>query len=66
MDDKITCLMRGLPSCGKNHAAIRLAGESGVVLETDQYFYTESGDDPATYNYDKNQMDAARQWNFNR
>ncbi|MBI2479880.1 MAG: hypothetical protein HYV60_14985 [Planctomycetia bacterium] len=31
-------LMRGLPACGKSHTTRRLAGEQGIVLETDHYF----------------------------
>ena len=60
---KIVYLMRGLPSCGKSYTAARLAGESGVICETDQYFYTRPGD-PSSYTYQDDQMEAARQWNF--
>ena len=52
MSDKIVYLMRGLPACGKSHAARRLAGSDGVVLETDQYFYSDVRDDPGIYNSD--------------
>ena len=48
---KMVYLMRGLPACGKSHRARRLAGPDGVVLETDAYFYTQVGDDPASYDY---------------
>ena len=44
-------LMRGLPACGKSHEARRLAGTEGIVLETDEYFYTQVGNDPASYDY---------------
>ncbi len=44
--------MRGLPACGKSFTARQLAGESGIVLETDQYFYAEVGEDPRRYDYD--------------
>lgn len=56
--------MRGLPSCGKSFTAARLAGEHGVVCETDRYFYTQVGDDPARYDYDGDLLADARQWNF--
>lgn len=59
-------LMRGLPACGKSHRARRLAGDHGVVLETDQYFYTQVGDDPAKYDYSDELLPTARQWNFAR
>lgn len=59
-------LMRGLPACGKSHMARRLAGDNGVVLETDQYFYTQVGDDPVKYDYSDELLPVARQWNFDR
>ena len=63
---RIVYLMRGLPACGKSHLARRLAGETGVVLETDQYFYTQVGDDPAKYDYSGELLETARQWNLDR
>jgi len=59
-------LMRGLPSCGKSHLARRLAGETGVVLETDEYFYTHVGTDPGQYDYSEVLLPAAREWNLAR
>ena len=59
-------LMRGLPACGKSHKARRLAGDRGIVLETDQYFYTQTGDDPASYDYSQELLPRAREWNFAR
>ena len=58
--------MRGLPSCGKSFTARKLVAESGVVLETDQYFHTEIGNDPAKYDYDDQLMPLARDWNYAR
>jgi hypothetical protein len=66
MTDKIVYLMRGLPACGKSYTANRIAGESGVVLETDEYFYTQVGDDPTSYDYSDDGLDDARVWNFDR
>lgn len=63
---KIVYLMRGLPACGKSHTARRLAGNTGVVLETDQYFYSEVGDDASSYDYNADLLADARQWNFDR
>ena len=62
----IVYLMRGLPSSGKSYTAQRLAGDTGVVLETDQYFYTQVGSDPAHYDYDLDLLETARQWNYDR
>ncbi len=58
--------MRGLPGCGKSHTARRLAGAEGVVLETDQFFYTEVGEDPGRYDYQEHLVPRAREWNFAR
>ncbi len=66
MADKIIYLMRGLPSCGKSHTAHKLAGATGVVCETDEYFYTQVGDDSARYDYRKELLEEARAWNFRR
>lgn len=63
---KICYLMRGLPACGKSHTARRLAGAQGIVLETDQYFYTQVGEDPGTYDYSDALLPIARQWNLDR
>ena len=52
--------MRGLPGCGKSHMARRLAGDAGIVLETDEYFYTQVGNDPTSYDYDGDLLPAAR------
>lgn len=63
---KTVYLMRGLPSCGKSYTARKLAGDTGVVLETDEYFYTQVGSDPDRYDYDAAMLPKARQWNFER
>ena len=66
MCDKLVYLMRGLPSCGKTYTARKLAGAGGVICETDEYFYTQVGDDPTAYDYHKELMAKARQWNVQR
>lgn len=62
----IVYLMRGLPGCGKSHRAKRLAGEQGIVCETDEYFYSQVGTDPGQYDYDDALLPAAREWNLAR
>lgn len=62
----VVYLMRGLPGCGKSHRARRLAGADGIVLETDEYFYTQVGTDPASYDYSKHLLPEARRWNLVR
>lgn len=59
-------LMRGLPSSGKSHTALDLAGDSGVICETDAYFYSQIGDDPQRYDYQAELLEAAREWNLAR
>ena len=66
MSDRVVYLMRGLPACGKSFTARKLAGESGVVCETDEYFYTQVGDDPRRYDYRADLLPQARQWCFER
>jgi hypothetical protein len=66
MAERIVYLMRGLPACGKSFTAGKLAGDTGVVLETDAYFYTQVGDDSARYDYSRDLLPHARRWNFER
>ena len=66
MTDKIVYLMRGLPACGKSFTALKLVGPQGVICETDEYFYTQVGDDPTRYDYRHELLSAARQWNLQR
>lgn len=64
--DPVVFLMRGLPSCGKSTRARELVGDTGVVCETDQFFYSECGADPSQYDYDSTRLGDARKWNFDR
>jgi hypothetical protein len=66
MCDKVVYLMRGLPSCGKSFTARKLAGANGVVLETDEFFYTQVGSDTNRYDWVEALLPAARAWNLNR
>jgi hypothetical protein len=58
--------MRGLPSCGKSYTARRLAGDTGIICETDEYFFTQVGEDPERFDYKEGLMKEARKWNFHR
>ena len=51
---------------GKSYTARQLAGDNGTVLETDQYFYAETGEDPRQYDYDDELLPKARDWNLKR
>lgn len=63
---RVVYLMRGLPSSGKSYTARKLAGDTGLVCETDEYFYTQVGDDPERYDYRRELLEVARRWNFER
>jgi len=64
--EKSVYLMRGLPSCGKTFTARQLAGDRGVVCETDEYFRTQIGEDTDRLDDRAELIDAARRWNFGR
>lgn len=66
MTGRIVYLMRGLPSSGKSFTAHHLAGDAGVVCETDAYFCSEVGNDPNAYDFDRSLVDLAGRWNFER
>lgn len=66
MIDQVVYLMRGLPACGKSHTARKLAVPHGIVLETDEYFYTQVGSDPTRYDWSEALLPAAQHWNFER
>jgi len=66
MSGKIVYLMRGLSSSGKSWTARRLAGETGLILETDEYFYMQLGDNPSQYDWHADLLPAAQRWNFER
>lgn len=36
------------------------------MLETDEYFFTQVGDDPGSYDYSEEHLPLARQWNLKR
>ena len=65
-EEKIVYLMRGLPACGKSHTAKQLAGDIGIVLETDRYFYTQVGDSATQYDFSDELLPEARNWIFKR
>ena len=44
----------------------QLIGNTGVVCETDAFFYTQVGDDSSEYDYDQQLMEQAQRWNFER
>ena len=65
MNERVVYLMRGLPSCGKSFTARQLAGDSGVVLETDEFFRAQQGG-TIVYRYREELLPQARRWNLER
>ena len=59
-------LMRGLPSCGKSTTAKTLVRSGGMLVEFDEYFYTQVGDDPCRYDWCSDLLPDARRWNLAR
>lgn len=57
---RVMILMRGLPSCGKSHTGRKLASAGGTVLEFDQYFHTEVGEDPSRFDWSDRLLPDAR------
>ena len=64
--EKIVYLMRGVPATGKSHTAKKLAGDTGVICETDEYFYTQVGENKNQFDYNESLMPTARAWNYAR
>lgn len=64
MEEGVLILMRGLPSCGKSYTAERISGQTGIVLETDRYFYEIVGEDPNSFDYNESMLSKAREWIF--
>lgn len=60
-------IMRGLPWCGKSFTAKEIAGDTGVIYSTDDYFYTEvDRHNPTVYNFVPRFLAYAHKWNFTR
>ncbi len=59
-ENRLVVLMRGLPSCGKSTTARHIAGDQGIVIETDAYF--QLGPGPENYFFNKDKLDEARAW----
>ena len=59
-------IMRGLPSSGKSTKAKEILEEGGVIFSTDDYWFTEVGDDPTQYDFRFDQLGKAHVWNQDR
>lgn len=66
-DSQVLIVMRGLPWCGKSHTAATLKGDTGVILSTDEYFYSVlKPDAPNEYSFDRRFLHDAHRWNHVR
>jgi hypothetical protein len=63
---KIVYFMIGLPSCGKSRTARQLAGDVGLVCETDEFFNVAAADGSVEYDFRPDRLEEARRWNFDR
>lgn len=65
--DKLLVIMRGLPWCGKSYRAKELAGNVGLILSTDEYWYKVNyPDKPDEYSFNPRFLGAAHKWNMLR
>ena len=64
--DKQLVLMIGLPSCGKTTKSRKIVREGDALFEFDQFFYTEVGSDPESYDWSRKLMGEAKRWNLDR
>lgn len=58
--------MIGLPSCGKTTKSRKMVQPGEALFEFDQFFYTEVGSDPESYDWTRSLMDEAKRWNLER
>lgn len=69
MEDKVKKLiiMRGLPWTGKSYRAKELAGDTGLIFSTDEYWYKiRKPDQPDHYSFNPRYLADAHNWNQQR
>jgi hypothetical protein len=67
MEGKTLIIMRGLPWCGKSTRAKELAGETGQIFSTDEYWYKINRPDrPDEYSFYPRLLGQAHKWNMLR
>ncbi|CAE7860245.1 PYRB [Symbiodinium microadriaticum] len=63
-DEKTLIVMRGLPWTGKSTRAKELAGDSGLIYSTDDYWYeVNKPDKPDEYSFNPRMLHHAHKWN---
>ena len=64
MSEKTLIIMRGLPWTGKSTRAKELAGETGLIYSTDDYWYqVNHPEKPDEYSFNPRFLGAAHKWN---
>jgi hypothetical protein len=62
--EKILIIMRGLPWTGKSYTAKELAGTTGVIYSTDEYWYKiRHPEKPDHYSFNPRYLGDAHHWN---
>lgn len=60
--NKIFYLLRGIPGSGKSFLGKQLAGETGEIFASDDFFINEQG----KYNWREEDLTTAHNWNYQR
>ena len=64
MDGKTLIIMRGLPYSGKSYRAKELAGETGQIFSTDEFWYVvNKPEKPDEYSFNQRFLEQAHKWN---
>lgn len=62
--DRTLIVMRGLPWTGKSYRAKELAGDTGLIFSTDDYWYQVNfPDKPEEYSFNQRFLGEAHKWN---
>jgi predicted kinase len=65
--DKTLIIMRGLPATGKSYRAKELAGDTGLIYSTDEYWYRIlKPEQPEVYSFNPHFLSDAHHWNQQR
>lgn len=65
--DRLLIIMRGLPWTGKSTTAKDLAGDTGLIFSTDEYWYKVNfPDKPDEYSFNQRLLGVAHKWNLVR
>lgn len=67
MEGKLLIIMRGLPWTGKSYRAKELAGDTGIIFSTDEFWYKiRHPEKPEEYSFNPRYLGEAHNWNQKR